>query len=106
MLHERVGPINSAVLKSAIIVLGIGTLLLAAFFGSLGVELVKLGAKGATHIKIFGGTFETTDVGIGSLCVAAVIVIAMLMRISGMIKASGGRQKKEIIIYGDDDRPQ
>lgn len=99
---RQTNPIDPNVLRLSILVLGIGAFLLAAFFGSLGVVLVYLGAKGTTHITIFHGSFETTDVGIGSLCIGAVIVLAMLLRVSSILKESGGSRRKTVIWEGDD----
>ena len=100
MVEEEVQPIDPSVLRLSVIVLAVGTLLLAAFFGTLGVVLVYLGAQGTTHISFFHTSFETTDVGIGALCVGAAIVIAMLVRVSSLLKRSGGSRNRKIIIHG------
>jgi len=100
MTRWEVRPIDSKVLRLSVLVLGIGTFLLAAFFGVLGVVLVHLGAKGTTHLTMFHLSFETTDVGIGSLCVGAVIVLAMLIRISSILKRSRGSSGMRTVRFG------
>ena len=56
-------------------------MVLDAVFGSLGVALVYLGAKGTTHIKLFGAVLDTTDVGVACIFLAAVTVILILRRL-------------------------
>ena len=96
MSQQETKQVDSKVLTIAVLVLGIGTILLGGFFGIVGVILVYLGAKGTTHISIFNSSFETTNVGVGALCVAAVIVIAMLIRVSSVLKTSGGSTSTQI----------
>lgn len=64
-----------------LIILAIGALMLGGLFGTLGVLLVYLGAKGDSTIKLFGQNLSTGNVGVASLFVAAVTVIVMSGRI-------------------------
>ena len=106
MESHEILPIDPNVLWVSVIVLGIGAFLLAGFFGVLGVILVCLGAQGTTHITIFHGSFQTTDVGVASLCVGAIIVIAMLIRISGILRGSGGSRRKRVWGTGQRDEAE
>jgi CHASE3 domain sensor protein len=67
--------------------IAIGTMLLGAILGGLGVVLVYLGAKGQTHMALFGANLETADVGVASMFLAVVMVILVLRRLFKSVEA-------------------
>jgi len=69
----------------------IGTLLLGGLFAGLGVLLVYLGAKGETHIRMFGANLETADVGVACMFLAAVMVIVIFRSLFKSAESMKGR---------------
>ena len=65
-------------------------MMLGAIFGGLGVVLVYLGAKGQTHIQIFGASLETADVGVACIFLAAVMVILVIRRLLKSVESTKG----------------
>jgi hypothetical protein len=63
-----------------------GTILLGGVFGILGVLLVYAGAKGNTHLTLFGQTLDTVDAGVASIFIGAVLVILIMRRLLGSIE--------------------
>ncbi len=93
-------PMDRRLAKQLYLPMIVGTLMLGGLFGVLGVLLVYLGAKGNSHIALFGQTIETADVGVASLFIAAVVVVVTFRR---MLKSMDGFKtiQKKVVIYGD-----
>src|SRR5579863_981737 len=72
---------RSLLTRSLYVPVAIGIMFLGGIFGSLGVILVYLGAKGDTHIKLFGQSVETASVGVASIFMGAVTVVLVLRRL-------------------------
>jgi uncharacterized membrane protein YcjF (UPF0283 family) len=70
--------------------IAIGAILLAAIFGGLGVMLVYLGAKGTTHLELFGQKMDTADVGVASIFIGAVVVILLIRSVLKSVERSFG----------------
>ncbi len=67
--------------------------MLGGIFGGFGIVLVYLGAKGNSHIKLFGQSIETADVGVASIFIGAVtvvIVIRALLKSADRLSAGSG----------------
>jgi hypothetical protein len=69
---------RSLLTKSLYVPIGIGIMVLGGIFGGFGIILVYLGAKGDSHIKLFGQSIETADVGVASIFIGAVTVIVVI----------------------------
>jgi hypothetical protein len=69
---------RSLLTKSVYVPIVIGTMVLGGLFGAFGIVLVYLGAKGNSHIQLFGQSLETADVGVASIFIGAVTVILVL----------------------------
>jgi hypothetical protein len=65
--------------------IAVGVIGLGVIFGSLGAILVYLGAKGDSHIKLFGQSIESADAGVVSIFIGAVVVVVV---IHGLLKTT------------------
>jgi hypothetical protein len=104
MEEQSEHPIDTALAKSLLLPMILGTIVLGGLFGVLGVLLVYLGAKGNSHIALFGQSIETADVGVASLFIAAVLVVVTLRRVLKSIDGFKTIQKKSVIYYDTDDK--
>jgi hypothetical protein len=71
----------AVVTRSIYMPIAIGTMILGAVFGGLGVLLVYLGATGDTHLKLFGQSMDSASVGVASIFIGAVTVILIIRRL-------------------------
>ena len=72
---------HAVLTRSLYLPIAIGVMLLGGIFGGLGVVLVYLGAKGDTHMKLFGQSIDTANVGVASIFIGALTVILVIRRL-------------------------
>jgi hypothetical protein len=73
--------LQHALASKLLIVVAVGSLLLGAVFGVLGVLLVYSGATADTQITLFGQRLSSGSVGVASLFIAAVTVVMLSRRV-------------------------
>jgi len=64
----------------------IGIFVLAVIFIAAGLGLVALGATGTTQVDIFGSKISSTNVGIVSIFLGAVVVLVLIRKVIGLLK--------------------
>ena len=68
-------------LKTVLLVLGIGVLLVTGLIVVAGVVLVAMGASGNSTISFFGQSIETTVSGIAAIFCGSVIVVIVIPKV-------------------------
>lgn len=62
-------------------VVAIGTLIIGALIVAVGVLLVRSGSNGTTTIRVFGSSFQSSDIGASSIFIGAAIIVIILTRL-------------------------
>jgi hypothetical protein len=94
MIAKEKSAVDSGVPRMTLLAMVIGTLLLAAFFGMLGVVLFLLNTMGASTVTIFHASLNTTYAGWGSLLIGIGIVFGVAIRVFRLRARSKGKKKK------------
>ena len=79
-------------IQPILLTIAVGTFLLALAIGFFGVVLIYLGSTGETTFSFFGQTFESTNVGIGALFLAAALEVLVIIRMLKTVEHTTRRQ--------------
>jgi hypothetical protein len=82
MIHKKTSPLLTLI--------SVLSFLFGLLFALIGIWLVKLGATGTTEINVLGNTAKSTNVGIVSIFLGAIII---LLVIRPVIKVLGSAPK-------------